>query len=68
MSGTKLSDGYRVRRSQGVRRRLSQENLAEIRRAIAIENSQARRAGRVPQGAKVTMFSCPCNCFSIKVD
>jgi len=50
------------------RRFLTQQNLAEIRWGIAVENSRARREGKVPKDPQVTMFSCQCNCFHVKVD
>lgn len=69
MSGTKDRYGERERCPiHGHGRRLSQENLREIRRAIDIQNSRARRRGVTPQGAKITMFSCSCNCFHADVE
>ena len=70
MSGEIIaSDGERERCPvHGNNRRLSRQEIAEIRRGVDIANSQARREGKVPQGAQITRFSCTCNCFSVKVD
>jgi len=46
---------------------LTQPHMSEIRRAVAVTNSRARRAGKTPQGPKITLFSCRCNCFYIDV-
>ncbi len=68
MSGKKDTHGERERCPvHGHGRRLSQENLAEIRREIDIANSRARREGKTPQPAKIVMFSCACNCFYVNV-
>ncbi len=68
MSGEKYSNGERIRcLVHGHSRRLSLSDIGEIRRAIDIANSQARRKGLRPKGAKITMFSCICNCFHIDV-
>jgi len=68
VSGKKDSAGERERCPvHGHGRRLSQEEMREIRRAIDIENSRARREGRVPELPKITMFSCRCNCFYVNV-
>ena len=69
MSGKKYPNGERQRCPiHGGGRRLSQANLREIRRAIDIANSRARREGKTPKEAQIIMFSCQCNCFHIKVD
>ncbi|NJM52064.1 MAG: hypothetical protein HC846_00930 [Blastocatellia bacterium] len=69
MSGKKDSSGERERRSVGGSgRRLSLENIAEIKRTTDIVNSQTRRKGKTPKKPKIVMFSCACNCFSIIVD
>jgi len=69
MSGIKYPDGERERCPvHGKGRRLSRENINEIRRDIDIENSRAKRKGLKPKGSKITMFSCACNCFSISVE
>lgn len=46
---------------------LSQKDLNEIRRGVAVANSKARRAGVVPQLPQITVFSCKCNCFHTDV-
>ena len=69
MSGKKYSDGERKRCSiHGKGRRLSLENIAEIKRTIDVVNSQTRRKGLIPKKPKIAMFSCSCNCFSVRVD
>lgn len=69
MSGAKDSSGERDRCPiHGGGRRLSQENLREIRRSIDVQNSRARRKGVKPQGPKISMFSCACNCFHVNVE
>lgn len=45
-----------------------QEQMAEIRYGVSIANSQARRAGKIPQPANIHMFSCRCNCFHADVN
>ena len=49
-------------------RRLSSSDIGEIRRAIDIANSQARRKGNKPKDPKISIFSCKCNCFSVNVE
>jgi hypothetical protein len=66
MSGHKYHK-YGERARDRNSRRLSQENMREIRHCIDIENSRARREGKKPQGSKIIMFSCRCNCFHIDV-
>lgn len=69
MSGKKDSSGERERCPvHGRGRRLSRDNISEIRRTIDIANSQARRKGKTPQKPKIVMFSCACNCFAVIVD
>lgn len=69
MSGPADDSGERWRCPiHGHGRRLSQANLREIRWATAVANSRARRAGKVPKPGKITMFSCACNCFVVRVD
>ena len=69
MSGKKYSDGERERCPvHGNGRRLSLKDIAEIRRSIDIANSRARRKGIKPKEAKITLFSCACNCFYIDVE
>lgn len=70
MSGEKITaDGERERCPvHGHGRRLSLSNIGEIRRAIDIANSQARRKGLKPKDPKIVMFSCTCNCFSVDVE
>ena len=69
MSGAKDSSGERDRCPlHGNGRRLSQENLAEIRRSIDVANSRARRQGKKPKDPKIVMFSCACNCFHVDVE
>lgn len=69
MSGPKDAYGERPRCPvHGGGRRLSQAEMREIRRHIDIANSRARRKGDAPLKPKVVMFSCRCNCFSVRVD
>jgi hypothetical protein len=70
MSGHQRTPGYERPRCpvHGHGRRLSRSDIGEIRRAIDIENSKARRAGKTPKGPKISVFSCTCNCFSVRVD
>lgn len=69
MSGKKDSSGERERCPiHGKGRRLSLENIAEIKRTIDVVNSQTRRKGLIPKKPKIAMFSCSCNCFSVRVD
>lgn len=69
MSGPKDYSGERERCPiHGGGRRLSQAELREIRREIDIANSRARREGKEPKPAKITMFSCRCNCFHVNVE
>ena len=69
MSGEKYTHyGERVRCPiHGNGRRLSLAEIGEIRRAVDIANSKARRHGLKPKGAKIHRFSCTCNCFSVDV-
>ena len=46
---------------------LSQRDLREIRRAVDVENSRARRKGKKPKDAQIGVFSCRCNCFWVEV-
>lgn len=70
MSGEKISnDGERERcPTCGHGRRLSRSEIGEIRRAIDIANSQARRKGITPKDPQISVFSCKCNCFAINVE
>ncbi|KIG16182.1 hypothetical protein DB30_04900 [Enhygromyxa salina] len=69
MSGRKDKHGERERCPvHGHGRRLSQENIREIRRWTDIENSRARRRGVEAKDPKITMFSCSCNCFNVDVE
>ena len=69
MSAKKDAFGERRRCSvHGGGRRLSQDNMAEIRRAVEVANSRARRKGKQPQEPKIVMFSCACNCFYVNVE
>jgi hypothetical protein len=69
MSGKKDNSGERERCPiHGKGRRLSRENISEIQRNIDIVNSQTRRKGKIPKKPKIVMFSCSCNCFSVRVD
>jgi hypothetical protein len=70
MSGKKIThDGERERCPvHGNNRRLSSEELGEIRRGIDIANSRAKRAGKEPRGPKIVRFSCTCNCFHVEVE
>ncbi len=70
MSGERISsDGERERCPEcGNGRRLSRSEIGEIRRAIDIANSQARRKGIKPKDPQISMFSCMCNCFSVNVE
>lgn len=52
----------------GSRRFLSQRDLGEIRWGIAVANSKARRAGKIPKKPQIHLWSCRCNCFNVKVD
>ncbi|EKE76610.1 hypothetical protein B3C1_03415 [Gallaecimonas xiamenensis 3-C-1] len=47
---------------------MSLSEVGEIRRAIDIANSQARRRGKQPLDPVVTRFSCTCHCFSVNVE
>lgn len=51
----------------GHSRRLSLSEIGEIRRAIDIENSRAKRDGIKPKDPQVEVFACKCNCFSVNV-
>ncbi len=69
MSGPKDSSGERPRCPvHGRARRLSQANMREIRWVTSVVNSRARREGKIPKDPKITMFSCRCNCFVVRVD
>jgi len=70
MSGKKISsDGERERCPlHGKERRLSRREINEIKRAIEVENSRARREGKTPKDAQIVRFSCTCNCFHVNVD
>ncbi|AXQ20731.1 hypothetical protein BEN71_00870 [Acinetobacter wuhouensis] len=66
MSGIRIA-GERERSATGNNKRLSRAELNEIKRAIEIENSKAKRRGKIPKPAQVVRFHCGCNCFSIHV-
>ena len=66
MSGEKIG-GERDRSATGNNKRLSRSEINEIKRAIEIENSKAKRRGIKPKLAQVVRFHCGCNCFSIHV-
>lgn len=66
MSGVKIG-GERERSATGNNKRLSRNEINEIKRAIEIENSKAKRAGLKVQPAQVIRFHCGCNCFAIHV-
>ena len=66
MSGVRIG-GERERSCTGNNKRLSRTELNEIKRAIEIENSKAKRRGKSPKPAQVVRFHCGCNCFSINV-
>jgi hypothetical protein len=69
MSGKKDSSGERERCPvHGHGRRLSRDNIAEIRRTTDVVNSQTRRKGKTPKKPRIVMFSCSCNCFAVVVD
>jgi len=70
MSGEKISkDGERARCPvHGNNRRLSRKELNEMKRAVEVANSQAKRRGKTPKKPKIVRFSCTCNCFSVDVD
>ncbi len=70
MSGEIISsDGERARCPEcGKGRRLSRSEIGEIRRAIDIANSEARRKGITPKDPQISVFSCKCNCFSVNVE
>ena len=69
MSGEPITpDGERQRCPEcGHGRRLSRSEIGEIRRAIDIANSQARRIGITPKDPQISVFSCQCNCFAVNV-
>lgn len=70
MSGEKITpDGERERCPiHGNNRRMSLSEVGEIRRAIDIANSQARRKGLKPKDPEITRFSCTCHCYSVDVE
>lgn len=70
MSGEKIDDsGERERCPDcGHSRRLSRSEIGEIRRAIDIANSKAKRKGLKPKDPKISVFGCKCNCFSVDVE
>lgn len=67
MSGAKI-EGERDRSRTGNNKRLSRQELNEIKHAIEIENSKVKRAGGKAKPAQVVRFHCGCNCFSIHVN
>lgn len=69
MSGDLIGGGERKRCPvHGHNFRLSQKDISEIKHAVEVANSQAKRTGKTPKGAKITRFSCRCNCFDVKVE
>ncbi|MGB0906657.1 MAG: hypothetical protein ACPGVT_04120 [Maricaulaceae bacterium] len=70
MSGQSLyGDGERERCPvHGNTRRLSRKEISEINHAVDVANSQAKRRGKTPKGAKIGLFSCKCNCFFVDVE
>ena len=49
-------------------RRFSVREIAEMRRAVDVANSRARREGIQPEGPQIVAFSCKCNCFAVMVE
>lgn len=70
MSGKRISeDGERERCPvHGHTRRLSGKDISEIKHAVEVANSQAKRKGKTPRKPQIGLFSCKCNCFYVKVD
>ncbi len=69
MSGKKYSCGERERCPiHGRARRLSRSELNEIRRAVDVANSRAKREGKKPKDPIIIRFSCSCNCFVVRVE
>ncbi|WP_375749737.1 hypothetical protein [Vibrio sp. HN007] len=70
MSGERIDEsGERYRCPEcGHGRRLSRSEIGEIRRAIDIANSQAKRKGIKPKDPQIAVFSCKCNCFAVNVE
>lgn len=70
MSGERIDEsGERERCPKcGHGRRLSRSEIGEIRRAIDIANSQAKRKGIKPKDPQIVVFSCKCNCFAVNVE
>lgn len=70
MSGERITrDGERERCPKcGNGKRLSISEIGEIRRAIDIANSQAKRKGIKPKDPQISIFSCKCNCFYVNVE
>ena len=69
MSGKRDASGERERCPvHGHGHRLSQAEMREMRRAIDVANSRARRQGKTPLPPKIGRFSCRCNCFYVKVE
>lgn len=70
MSGERIaSDGERERCPlHGHSRRLSRKEISEIKHEVEVANSKAKRKGKVPLEPKIVLFSCKCNCFSVRVD
>ncbi|BCV46336.1 MULTISPECIES: hypothetical protein [Shewanella] len=70
MSGERIThDGERERCPvHGHTRRLSRKEISEIKHAVEVANSQAKRSGKKPKEPQIGLFSCKCNCFYVKVD
>ncbi|MBO2592200.1 hypothetical protein [Shewanella algae] len=70
MSGERIThDGERERCPvHGHTRRLSRKEISEIKHAVEVANSQAKRNGNKPKEPQIGLFSCKCNCFYVKVD
>lgn len=70
MSGERIShDGERERCPvHGNTRKLSRKEISEIKHAVEVANSQAKRRDKIPKDPKISLFSCKCNCFTVTVD
>lgn len=70
MSGERISgDGERERCPvHGHTRRLSSKEINEIKHAVEVAKSQAKRKGVTPKDPQIGLFSCKCNCFYVKVE
>ncbi|WP_412495268.1 hypothetical protein [Shewanella algae] len=70
MSGERIThDGERERCPvHGHTRRLSRKEISEIKHAVEVANSKAKRSGKKRKEPQIGLFSCKCNCFYVKVD